>query len=250
MKKCCQKKLREELVGSSLVTCQLEDTYSQEYGKQARSFARRYSYSYRLKLIGEVLKDHKCGKLLDVGCATGDYGIDLTKDKEGLQCFLVDINRNNLLIALHKNKKAFYIQARTENLPFRSESFDFMLMLNTLRYFESAETGLAEANRVLKTEGKLILIDHNKFCPDTFIRGKDVKRYFSRNYIKNLLGENRFVIQDIRMIFTLPPWVAHFTVNKLTKLGENLKPLFGSIYPEMFIETIKLRDCVGKKALL
>jgi len=216
----------------------MKDEYTREYGKYSELSARRYSYKKRLDLIKNILRKKKCKNLLDVGSATGDYAIDLKKDGFDVTC--VDINPNHLSVLKEKDKNLQVVGVNVLSLPFEDEFFDAIIILNAFRYFDNPSMSLKECNRVLKDEGHLILIDHNKFCPDTFlVKQNDVVKYFSLRELKDLLYKNSFKVFHEDSLFIPPPFTPKFMLNLnlniLAKFGWILK----GIYPEFIIHAIK-----------
>src|SRR5436309_6578139 len=63
-------------------------------------------------------------------------------------------NRVSIDIAEYKNLQ---IKASVYNLPFKSESFHNVLLLEVLEHIADLHTSLSEIKRVLKPNGKLIL---------------------------------------------------------------------------------------------
>lgn len=216
----------------------VEDEYSLTYGKYSRSLARRYSYNLRLKLVKKVLEITNSEIILDIGSATGDYSIDLKEN--GFKVVCVDINYKYLKIAKKKDRNLPVVMADACTLPFKDCSFDAVTILNALRYFNNPLLALKECNRVLKNGGSLILICHNKFCPDTFLTKKGGAKYLSLREIERLLKESNFKIVNKDMLFIPPPFIPRFLLNIVTGLGWKLnKTFFKNIFPEIFIHAIK-----------
>jgi SAM-dependent methyltransferase len=104
-----------------------------------RSFLDRYS--------------GKHDRVLDVGCGPAPYrdwivgsyvGLDNTDKSYGNEPRRVDV------------------VASAEQLPIRSESIDLILSKSAFYLVRNSETALLEFKRVLKTEGRLLLLDYNR----------------------------------------------------------------------------------------
>lgn len=54
------------------------------------------------------------------------------------------------------------IEAVAENLPFKDEEFDFVLMVTAVRFFDNVEQAFKEAYRVLKPNGTIIVAHIDK----------------------------------------------------------------------------------------
>lgn len=76
------------------------------------------------------------------------------------------INYKRLKIWKDTNKKDNYLlQGDAQNLPFRSDFFDKVIMSEVAEHLEDDLKGVKEARRVLKPGGKIILTVPNKYYP-------------------------------------------------------------------------------------
>ncbi|MBV6623017.1 MAG: methyltransferase domain-containing protein [Rivularia sp. (in: Bacteria)] len=103
--------------------------------------------------------------VLDVACGTGEFE-QLLLDKNSTQKIIgIDISENMLNIARRKNKtysNVEFYQASVNSLPFQDYIFDVIVCANAFHYFEQPQIALAEIKRVLKPNGKLIILDWSK----------------------------------------------------------------------------------------
>jgi ubiquinone/menaquinone biosynthesis C-methylase UbiE len=92
------------------------------------------------------------GKVLDVGCSTGDFSTFLSKkiDYDG-----VDNDKERIDYA-NKNYKGTFIYSRGENLPFKDKTFDYVILTEVLEHVPNPLELLKECNRVLKSGGKIV----------------------------------------------------------------------------------------------
>lgn len=96
-------------------------------------------------------------KVIDIGCAEGfttSYIMDMHKFVVG-----VELNFDNLRIAKQKVTGAFFINGSIDFLPFLDNYFDAATVLEVLEHLptELQIKGLEETNRVLKSQGVLII---------------------------------------------------------------------------------------------
>lgn len=112
---------------------------------------RRNKVGYRL------LSPKKNEKILDIGCSSG-YLVDAIDEKA--QGFGIDIELG--LIKKGKNKKL--VNANAMKMPFKNESFDKIICLDTLEHvygfrnnIEDVNKIIKECQRVLKKGGNLII---------------------------------------------------------------------------------------------
>ena len=115
------------------------------------------------KEIAEIAKYSSPKKILDVATGTGDIAINLSKIK-GSKIEGVDVSSNMLKIARKKidELKIDNIVLKTceaENLVFEDNHFDIVSIRYGVRNFSNLEKGLSESYRVLKKDGKLIILE-------------------------------------------------------------------------------------------
>lgn len=92
-------------------------------------------------------------KVLDVGANSGEV-IKLIQEKRKCVCFGIDVSE----IAVSKaREKGLPVEiGDAENLPFKDEEFDVVLMMEVLNHIHDPLKALQEAVRVLKPEGILL----------------------------------------------------------------------------------------------
>ncbi len=103
-------------------------------------------YQSEIKALEKVMPS---GRGLEVGVGTGRFAFPLSV-RYGL-----DPSFNMLKLAKQRNINA--IQGVGENLPFRDESFHFVLIVFTIELVDDPPRFLKEAARTLKKDGTLIL---------------------------------------------------------------------------------------------
>jgi demethylmenaquinone methyltransferase/2-methoxy-6-polyprenyl-1,4-benzoquinol methylase len=111
--------------------------------------------------LKDVLDDPRA-LVLDVACGTGDLSLELQK-KAKARVFGTDFCRPMLEIAWDKNEKhgekISYTEADGMNLSFADETFDALTIAFGLRNFSNWQTGLREFHRILKPNGKLVILE-------------------------------------------------------------------------------------------
>ncbi|HEY0429737.1 MAG TPA: bifunctional demethylmenaquinone methyltransferase/2-methoxy-6-polyprenyl-1,4-benzoquinol methylase UbiE [Pyrinomonadaceae bacterium] len=117
------------------------------------------------RLVAEKLRDvlnNPEAMILDVACGTGDLAIELQR-RGRARIFATDFCRPMLDIAFDKNEKNNteipYIEADGMNLSFADKTFDAVTIAFGLRNFSNWENGLREFHRILKTGGKLVVLE-------------------------------------------------------------------------------------------
>ncbi len=104
--------------------------------------------------------------VLDVACGTGEFERLLLTENSTQSIVGVDISEKMLVIA--KQKCSIFPQvsfhtASASALPFTSNSFDVIVSANSFHYFDDPLAALIEMKRVLKPDGKIVILD---WCKD------------------------------------------------------------------------------------
>lgn len=136
--------------------------------------------------------------VLDVGCGTGNYLVDLAE--RGAWVVGVDSSQNMLEIAKSKLSKtgyAFQLQlAEAETLPFGDNTFDLALSVLSLEFVNSPQDAVSEMFRVIRPGGRLVIGTLNKYSLWAFKRtagrvlglAEHVKAtYLSKRHLEHLL---------------------------------------------------------------
>lgn len=96
-------------------------------------------------------------KILDVGCGTGDFSLQIQRYVKNAHIFGMDVLKDMLCNAL--NKVAINpIVGDAIFLPFKSETFDGITAGFVLRHIE-IKSFFKEAMRVLKPGGKIVILE-------------------------------------------------------------------------------------------
>ena len=103
-------------------------------------------------------------KVLDVACGTADFTIEIAqKVAPGSIVTGVDISEGMMAVGKEKIKKAgvpaeLYV-ADCEALPYEDDTFDRISVGFGVRNFEHLEIGIKEMFRVLRPDGKLVVLE-------------------------------------------------------------------------------------------
>lgn len=119
------------------------------------------------------LIDIKPGELvLDVGCGTGNYTIELVK--RGVDAIGIDSSEEMVAYARIKAKNAnietSFHTSDAMNLPFPDSTFDMVISNGLLCFLKEPEKALMEMRRVLKPGGRLVVGVLNRWSPWALFR--------------------------------------------------------------------------------
>lgn len=128
-------------------------------------------------------------KVLDIGCGTGVFGIDMAK--QGGDVTGVDISREAIQFANHwaKKDRLFFkgIVGDAENLPFKDGSFDLVFFGAVLHHFPNPKKAICEAEKVLKKGGRLVLVEPNGNNPILRL-SRFLARFLAYKYAEEILA--------------------------------------------------------------
>jgi demethylmenaquinone methyltransferase / 2-methoxy-6-polyprenyl-1,4-benzoquinol methylase len=157
-----------------------------------------------IRLLGQEPVDH----LLDVATGTADLAI--MGSKKAKRVTGADISEGMLEVGRKKVKaagldgKITLVQGDAADLPFAPDTFDAITVAFGVRNFEVLENGIGGMARVLKTGGRLFVLEFSK--PHSFPFKQLFRFYFHR--IMPLIG--RLVSKDSNAYTYLPQSVDAF----------------------------------------
>jgi demethylmenaquinone methyltransferase/2-methoxy-6-polyprenyl-1,4-benzoquinol methylase len=165
------------------------------------NIAKYYDFLNRLLSLGvdtiwrkqaiNLLKADKPAFVLDVATGTADLALEVHRVLKPRQIIGVDISREMLAVGREKIAKRKLTdiitleQGDSENLRFESNTFDAITVAFGVRNFENLEKGLAEMQRVLKPNGKLIVLE---FSRPTLFPFKQLFNFYFKNILP-LIGK-------------------------------------------------------------
>lgn len=230
---------KEEQTSKKEQVARMFDNISHRYDFLNHFLSLGIDKGWRRKAIN-YLKPYKPKILLDVATGTGDFAIQaLTLNPDKI--IGVDISEGMLNMGRKKmierkfDHKIELKSGDSENLPFQDNTFDAVTVAFGVRNFENLEKGLNEIKRVLKPDGRIVVLEFSK--PSNF-PFKQLYGFYFKNVLPRL---GSWLSKDSAAYTYLPESVDAFPygndfISVLTKLGfteTNARPLtFGisSIY--------------------
>ena len=97
---------------------------------------------------------------LDVGCGTGVYTEEISRDSQ--ICVGLDLSKNMIKYAKKKHSELNLILADAHKLPFKDECFELVVSIGLLEYVQK-DTVLKEITKVMKRKAFLIIAVPNKY---------------------------------------------------------------------------------------
>lgn len=153
------------------------------YDKLNSWLSFRVDKIWRRKVV-KMVQNIKLPDVLDVATGTGDLAIAIAKKVRLNTVYGVDISTGMLKLAQQKvlknqlQNKVILKEGDSENLPFDDASFDVVTVAFGVRNFGNLNVGLKEMARVLRPEGKMIVLELSK--PTSFPMRGLYRFYFTR----------------------------------------------------------------------
>ncbi|MCI5059315.1 MAG: bifunctional demethylmenaquinone methyltransferase/2-methoxy-6-polyprenyl-1,4-benzoquinol methylase UbiE [Flavobacteriales bacterium] len=165
------------------------------------------------KKVVRILKEKNPKQILDIATGTGDLALEHLKLNPD-QIIGVDISQNMLDVGKKKiaSKGVSHLidfqLGDSENLQFEDATFDAITVAFGVRNFENLGKGLSEIARVLKVDGKAVILEFS--TPKKFPI-KQVYSFYFKNILPNL---GKLISKDPRAYTYLPESVNAFPEGK------------------------------------
>lgn len=130
-------------------------------------------------------KSVACKKVLDVGCGKGRYIIKLAKDVPENKYFAVDISMN-VMKYFENGTNIIKKQGSLTCIPYDDNFFDIAYTCEALEHAVDIKSAIREICRVVKSGGKVIVIDKNKSMYGYFDI-EDWEQWFDKDELKQLM---------------------------------------------------------------
>ena len=146
------------------------ESISKDYDLMNDLITFKYHSKWK-KEIAMIAKEDNPKVILDIATGTGDIAINLSKLKDS-QIIGVDISEKMLDVAGDKIRKMNITNitlelSKAEKLKYKNNFFDLISIGYGVRNFEDLINGLKESYRVLKKNGKLIILETS--VPNNFL---------------------------------------------------------------------------------
>lgn len=123
----------------------------------------------------ELLDVEPDDRVLDVGCGTGETARHLLPRAGSVQG--IDLSPEQLTTAVEKDdlEGAGFVAADAESLPYRDGSFDAVVSVGSIMYWEDPEAVLRELRRVTSPGGEVLVMGFNRRGASPFTPVRNVQ---------------------------------------------------------------------------
>lgn len=115
--------------------------------------------------IMDLVQDKKPFRLLDVGCGTGEFILKLREQRNDLSIYGMDISDEMINVAKQKSRLDNGLDFKigdVENMPYEDNYFDYITCSHSFHHYPNKRKAVREMHRVLKNNGKVMIIDGYK----------------------------------------------------------------------------------------
>ena len=198
------------------VVAQMFDNIAWRYDFLNHFLSLHIDKLWRSKAVNE-LRGLQLDHVLDVATGTADMALTIQKRLHPAFITGIDISEGMLSIGRQKIKKKGLEQnislmyGDSEAMPFDEHTFDAVTVAFGVRNFEHLEKGLNEMLRVLKTEGKMVILEFS-IPQNRVIRG-----IFNFYFLRILPFMGRILSKDAKAYKYLPDTVQSFPQGAMFK---------------------------------
>ncbi|MFW5946649.1 MAG: class I SAM-dependent methyltransferase, partial [Candidatus Natronoplasma sp.] len=137
-----------------------KDTQKDTFDKHSKRYDDWFEkhqtiYESELKAVREAVPSE--GKGCEIGVGSGRFSGPLSVE--------VGLDPSKEMLLTARKRGAEVVKGVGEELPFRDEAFDFVLIVTTICFFDEPLKALKESKRVLKPEGSIIVGFIDKASP-------------------------------------------------------------------------------------
>jgi ubiquinone/menaquinone biosynthesis C-methylase UbiE len=176
------------------------DLHTQEY--ENWFVENKFVFKSELKAVTKAIPQNGIG--VEIGMGSGIFAEPLGI-KEGVE-------PSEAMIEYARKRGLNIIKGVAENLPYKNESKDFVLMVTSICFVDNVKKSFFEANRILKKGGELIIgfVDKDSPIGKIYLQNKEKSlfykeaTFFGTEELISILKETNFtVIKTYQTVFGL-----------------------------------------------
>jgi ubiquinone/menaquinone biosynthesis C-methylase UbiE len=141
------------------------DEWPERYDQWFRTPIGRLVKEYESKLILEMLRPGHGERILDAGCGTGVFTLDMLS--EGAHIVGLELSLPMLFRAKEKTEghPLHMVLGDMKNLPFADNTFDKSISVTAIEFIKDARRAVGELFRVTEPGGRIVVATLNSLSP-------------------------------------------------------------------------------------
>lgn len=202
----------------------------------------------RLKKCLRIIRSLTPGRLLDIGCSTGDWAAYWQGN--GWQCAGIDIDREHVELARALGIDAKCCDLNRDPLPFNSETFDLIFAGEVIEHLVDTDGFLSELTRCVRRGGHVLITTPNLVSFENRIRillgvypawvnyslvGSGHVRAYTPSVLKKQLAQHGF-----KVIVHKGNWVPFIPQHFLSDIDFPALAITGDLLPSLAMDIIML----------
>lgn len=189
----------------------------------------------KFKFVSNLIPQNS--KILDIGCNDGKIRLFLKNSSY----FGVDADKN-LILELTKQKiKAKQADLNKDELPFKKEKFDFVLLLDILEHVANPQKLLLDAKSRLNSGGKLIIslpndyhiLNKIRFLFNKHLTENPFAPYGHLHYFPIKSGEKFLLDNGFKILYT-----TYLAPIKPKAIPQSIKRILTYFFPQAFVRDV------------
>jgi 2-polyprenyl-3-methyl-5-hydroxy-6-metoxy-1,4-benzoquinol methylase len=208
----------------------------------------------RLKKCVRIIDRLSPGRMLDIGCSTGDWSAHW--QSQGWQCAGIDIDRAHVEIASHRGIDARYCDLNRDPLPFEDQSFDLIFAGEVIEHLVDTDAFLQELHRCLRPGGSVLITTPNLASFENRLRlvlgiypiwlnynlaGSGHVRAYTPGILKKQLRDHGFRITRHK-----GNWVPFIPQHFTDDIKQPWLAFTGDLFPSLAMDIIMLAERTGQ----
>ncbi|MEF8835919.1 MAG: class I SAM-dependent methyltransferase [Candidatus Thermoplasmatota archaeon] len=155
----------------------------EEHSKRYDDWFEDHEDIYRSELKAVEKAVPSDGRGIEIGVGSGRFSEPLSID--------FGVDSSNEILQIAKKRDIEVVKAIGEKMPFRDGSFDYVLIVTTICFFDDPLKALKESARILKPEGRVIIgfIDKESQVGKIYQKKKEDNVFYKNAYF--------FAVEDV-----------------------------------------------------
>ena len=187
-------------------------TSDKEYYEYLKNRSALRSILRKKFILKSVVKEFR-GKVLDVGCGTGEF-IDMYHNSHG-------IDLNKYIVEYCKKKGLNVTYGSAYKIPFKNGSFNGIFCSNVFEHLRMPRKAISEFRRVLKRDGRLMITVPTK---TGYEKDSTHVKYWHKENLPTFLEKHGFKIRKVYYFPFSDPLLKHrVKLNELRVVAEKVR---------------------------